>query len=115
LFQYLRMFKAGSKCSLLCKCLILIIPIWGLAFCLFYWIPCIPLAAYWDLSITDAKCWGFGSCQWGEFGRFFVSQAISTCVLDFIVFILLVRLYFKPDTQRKTRVVLLCFFVLGLA
>ena len=115
LFQYLRMFKAGSKCRLLCKCLIVIIPIWGLAFCLFYWIPCIPLAAYWDFSITDAKCWGFGSRQGGEFGRFFVSQAISTCVLDFIVFILPVRLYFKPDTQKKTRVALLCLFVLGLA
>src|SRR5262245_52112662 len=35
LFQYLRMFKDGSKSSLLCKCLIVIITIWGLAFYFF--------------------------------------------------------------------------------
>ena len=115
MFQYLRIFEAGSKYSLLCKCLIVIIPIWGLAFALCRWIPCIPIAAYWDLSITDAKCWGFGSRQWDEFARFFVSQAISTCVLDLIIFVIPVQLYFKPDTRKKTRVALLCLFVLGLA
>ena len=44
-----------------------------------------------------------------------MSQAVSTCILDFIIFIIPVQLYFKPGTQKKTRIALLCLFVMGLA
>ena len=115
LFQYLRIFQVGSKRRLTCKVLIGIVSIWGLIFCLFRWIPCIPLAAYWDMKLTDAKCWGYGSRNWNEFGTIFVSQAVSTCLLDFIDFFLPVRLYFTPGTQKETRVALLCLFAMGLA
>jgi hypothetical protein len=114
LLQYLRIFKAGSKRNILCKYLIVIIALWGLLFCIVSWVPCIPLVAYWDLSVTDAKCWGFGSHNINEFMAYFVSQAVTTSFLDFVVFILPIGLYFKPGTQKKTRVALLCLFVLGL-
>jgi hypothetical protein len=116
LFQYLRIFPKTSRRALFCKILIGIVSVWGIAFSLFMWIPCIPLAAYWDMSIENPTCWGFGSrTDLGEFMRFFISHAITTSCLDFIVFVLPIHLYFKSDATRKTRIALLCLFVLGLA
>jgi hypothetical protein len=115
LLQYLRIFKAGSRLSVVCKWLIIFVAVWGVTFAIFAWVPCIPLAAYWDFSIADAKCWGLGARQFSEFMPWFASQAITTSVLDFIVFILPAHLFFKPNTQRKTRIALLCLFGLGLA
>jgi hypothetical protein len=39
LFQYLRVFKTGSKLSLICKCLIAFIALWGLIFAICNWAP----------------------------------------------------------------------------
>jgi len=114
LFQYLRIFKAGSKHSLACKCLIIVVALWGLIFAIITWVPCIPLTAYWDFSTPDAKCWGFGSRQLSEFMNYFVSQAVTTSLLDFVVFILPAQLYFRPDTPKKTRFALSGLFGLGI-
>ncbi len=115
LFQYLRIFPGGSKEALLCKGLIVFITLWGLVFAVCTWVPCIPLVAFWDFSIKDAKCWGLGSRQIDEFMDYFVSQAITTSILDFVVFVIPVPLYFKPKTQKRTRIALLILFVMGLA
>ncbi|KAK3344508.1 hypothetical protein B0T25DRAFT_585273 [Lasiosphaeria hispida] len=114
LFQYLRIFEPRSKQSLLCKCLAIVVFVWGLIFAAITWVPCVPLAAFWDFSITDARCWGFGSHDIDEFMRYFVGQAITTALLDFIIFVIPAHLYFKPATEKKTRVALLCLFGLGL-
>jgi len=99
---------------LLCKWLIVPISLWGAAFAVCTWVPCVPLAAFWDFSIQGAKCWGFGSRKLSEFMGYFVSQAITTSVLDFIIFIIPIRLYFNPRTEKRTRIALLCLFLLGL-
>jgi hypothetical protein len=100
----------------ICKYLALFITVWGAVFAVCSWVPCVPLAAYWDFSITGAKCWGFGARNdLGEFTRFFVSQAITSSMLDLIVFIIPVRLYFRKSTPQRTRIALLCLFALGLA
>ena len=114
LCQYLRIFRASSAYRLACKSLIAIIALWGSMFSVMTWIPCIPIAAYWDLSIVDAKCYGFGGRQLAEFMCYFVGQAVSNSALDFIVFLLPVRLYFRPGTGGNIRVSLLCFFAMGL-
>jgi hypothetical protein len=87
---------------------------WGTAFIILRWVPCYPVAFYWDFSLKNARCWGFGSRDPLSFKRVFMAQAISTAVIDFIVFAIPTRLYFKPDTQRKSRLCLLCLFTLGL-
>ncbi|KAK3389735.1 hypothetical protein B0H63DRAFT_464238 [Podospora didyma] len=115
LFQYLRIFEADSKRILICKCLIFIIAIWGMIFAIFTWLPCIPLDAFWDFSLIDAKCWGFGSRHLSEFMHYFVSQAITTSIFDLVIFILPAHLYFQPGAQKKTRIALLCLFAMGLA
>lgn len=114
LFQYLRIFQTSSTYRLVCKTLIIIVALWGCVYSVMIWVPCIPVAAYWDLSITDAKCYGFSGRQLREFMDYFVSQVVSSSVLDFIVFLLPIRLYFRPNTKGHVHLSLLCFFALGL-
>jgi hypothetical protein len=114
LFQYLRIFRAGSRQAVLCRSMIIMISIWGSIFAVIAWVPCVPLEGYWNVSIADARCWGLGSHDWNEFMRYFVSQAITTALLDFVVFAIPAPLCFETATKRRTRIALLCLFGLGL-
>ncbi len=113
LFQYLRVFKPGSRTRVFCKCMIVISAAWGTAFTLLRWIPCYPVRAYWDLTLTDAHRWGFSSRNPIAFMHVFVGQAISTVVLDFIIFAIPIPLCFKHDTLRNTRLCLVGLLILG--
>lgn len=113
LFQYLRVFETGSY-RFFCKCMIAISIAWGAAFMILRWFPCYPVAAYWDSSIKDARCWGFGSRDPLAFMHVYIGQATSTAILDFIVFAIPIRLCFKPETPRITRVCLLGLFAVGV-
>ena len=93
--------------------MIVISAAWGTAFTLLRWIPCYPVRAYWDLSLTDAHRWGFSSRNPVAFMNVFVGQAISTVVLDSIVFAIPIPLCFKHDTPRKTRLFLVGLLILG--
>jgi hypothetical protein len=88
---------------------------WGVTFMILRWVPCSPVDTYWDFSVEDvsSRCWAFGSRDSLPFIRVFVAQAVSTAVLDFIVFVIPIQVWFKPETQRKTRYALLGLFVLG--
>ena len=113
-FQYLRIFEPLSRNRILCKAFIVLVGLWGVTFALITWIPCVPVAAYWDSAIKDARCWGLGSHDVDEYLRFFVSQAISTTILDFIIFVIPARIYFQSNVSRKTRVYMALLFGLGL-
>jgi hypothetical protein len=43
----------------------------------------------------------------------FVAQAVSTAVLDFIIFAIPIQLCLKPKAEKKTRLCLLGLFILG--
>ncbi len=114
LFQYLRAFEDSPKSRILCKVMIGISVVWGLVFSVLTFVPCWPVAAYWDFTVADARCWGLGSRDLLEFMNFFVSQAVTTSFLDLIIFAIPLPLYFKADTQRITRIALLGLFTMGL-
>lgn len=114
LFQYLRIFKAGTRKRIVCKVLIVASALWGLAFAILTFIPCWPVSAFWDYTVSNPRCWGLGSRNLREFMDFFVGQAITTSAIDLIIFLLPFSLYFKPDTTRKTRLALGALFTLGL-
>ncbi|KAK4243167.1 hypothetical protein C7999DRAFT_18444, partial [Corynascus novoguineensis] len=114
LFQYLRVFKARSWYRMFCKIMIIISVAWGSAFGVLRLFPCYPVSAYWHVSLDGARCWGFGSRDPLTYTRVFVSQAITTALLDLIIFAIPLRLCFEPGTERKTRFSLLGLFVLGL-
>lgn len=113
LFQYLRVFGTGTRTRVFYKCMIAISAAWGTTFMILRWVPCSPVYTYWGFSLEDVRCWGFGSRDPLPFMRVFVVQAVSTAVLDFIVFAIPIQLCFKPETQRKTRLCLLGLFILG--
>ena len=113
LFQYLRVFEVGSRTRVFCKFMIAVTTAWGAAFIMLRWIPCFPVAAYWDYSIQGARCWGYNSRDPRSFMRVFVGQATSTAVLDLIVFAIPIQLGFRTDTQRNTKLCLLGLLVLG--
>jgi hypothetical protein len=113
LCQYLRVFEVGSRTRAFCKVMIVVTAAWGTAFIVLRWVPCYPVAAYWDYSIQDARCWAFGSRDPLSFMAVFVAQATSTVVLDFIVLGIPIQLYFRPGTQKNTKRWLLGLLVLG--
>ena len=114
LLQYIRAFT-GKKIRLFCKIMIAITSVNGAAFAICSWFSCYPVAAFWDFSIRNAKCWGFASRNNVEFITISIVQVAVTNILDMVVFIIPTWLYFQPSTPRNTRLSLLCLLVLGLS
>ena len=102
---------------MLCKWLIAFISVWGTFYCIMGWFPCWPVSDFWNFQGAldgTRHCWGFMSTEIAQTLAIYISQSVSTTLLDLIVFLLPIHLYFKPDTQKKTRVSLLCLFGLGI-
>lgn len=114
LFQYLRMFSLGSRRRLVTKYLIVFTFIWGLFFCIPTWVPCVPISAMWDLTQRGAKCWGFASPHLHQMLGFYITQSVSTTLIDLIIFLLPIQMFFQRQTQQKTRLALLGLFCLGI-
>lgn len=113
LLQYLRV-PTGPRARILCKCMIAITTLVGVVFSICSWFSCLPVSSFWDTSIENPRCWGFGSREKLEFMSIMVTQVVVTALLDLIVFLIPAPLYFKPDTTMATRLSLLGLFVLGL-
>jgi len=45
---------------------------------------------------------------------FYISHSVTTTLLDLIIFLIPADLFFQPETQKNTRIALLCLFGLGL-
>jgi len=114
LFQYLRVFKPGSRRRTASKILILVIAIWGLVYTFLTWVPCAPPSDMWNIAKPGRHCWAFASPYISEALGFYISHSVTTTVLDFVVFLLPMHLFFQADTQKNTRIALLCLFGLGL-
>ena len=117
LFQYLRLFDVGSKRRRFSKGLIIFTSIWGIVFCIPAWVPCLPVPAMWDLSpqsLATRKCWGFLSRDRPQALGFFIAQSVTTTLIDLVIFLLPLHLFFQPGTQRRIRIALLCLFFLGV-
>lgn len=91
-----------------------LVTLWSVPFTALNVVPCYPVAAYWDFSVPDAKCWAFGGRDLLEFMRAFVSYSVTTATLDFVIFMIPVQLFFKPGTDKKLRLSLISLFILGL-
>jgi len=68
----------------------------------------------WNVAKPGRHCWAFASSSLSEVLGFYIGHSVSTTVLDFVIFLLPVNLFFQPDTQKNTRIALLCLFGLGL-
>jgi len=113
LFQYLLIFDLGSRRRVFCKYLIGFVSFWGLFFTIPTWVPCVPVASMWDRTV-NGTCWGFSSRNLGQMLGFYITQSVTTTLLDLVIFLLPIHLFFQRDTQTKTRLALLGLFCLGV-
>ncbi|KAI3392442.1 hypothetical protein diail_5686 [Diaporthe ilicicola] len=86
LFQYMRLFKKGTR-----------------------------LRAYWDWTIPDSQVlrYGFGSHDVDTFVATYLTNAATNVVLDLIIFAIPIPLYLENGIQTKSRWALSGLFVLG--
>ncbi|KAK1624643.1 hypothetical protein BDP81DRAFT_464413 [Colletotrichum phormii] len=113
LLQYLRTFERGSKSRIFTIVMICIVAMWGTAFIFLAWVPCIPVAAYWDWSIPYRGRWGFGTQVAEELLRTYEAHATSNMILDFIIFAIPLPLYFNTEANKRSRKSVLGLFLLG--
>jgi hypothetical protein len=68
----------------------------------------------WDLTERAAKCWGFASPHLHQMLGFYITQSVTTTLIDLIIFLLPIQMFFQNGTQQKTRLALLGLFCLGI-
>ncbi|WYZ35775.1 hypothetical protein EsH8_X_000422 [Colletotrichum jinshuiense] len=113
LLQYLRIFEKGSKSRTLTHILLVVNVMWGIAYTFLAWVPCIPVAAYWDWTIPDRGRWAYGTQTAEVLIRTYESHATSNMILDFVIFAIPLPLYFNNKANRKSRKGVLGLFILG--
>jgi hypothetical protein len=113
LLQYLRIFKAGTM-RWICITLICIITMWGIAFGILSWVPCVPVQGFWDrFKYPNAKCWGFGFADIDDFVAVIVSHTSTNMVFDLLVFVTPMVLFTKPNLRKKNVITMAGIFVIG--
>ena len=115
LFQYLRVFKKGTRLYILSAITIIVVCAWGFSFTFLSWVPSIPIQAYWDWDIPDSQVtrYGFGSHDVDTFVATYLTHAATNVALDLIIFTLPIPLYMEKGLQTRTRWALCGLFVLG--
>ncbi|KAI4597378.1 hypothetical protein KJ359_004484 [Pestalotiopsis sp. 9143b] len=104
LLQYLRVFERGSKIYMITLALTVFTALWGLAYSIIAWIPCVPVSEYWNMSSNGDRCWGYGSHYPRVFVGTYESHTAVNMVLDAVILILPVPLLWKTGTTTAVRV-----------
>ncbi|KAJ4387540.1 hypothetical protein N0V93_008135 [Gnomoniopsis smithogilvyi] len=115
LFQYLRISEKSPKLRTLSILFIVIVSLWGTAFSILAWMPCLPVSGFWSLSPTDNSVirYAYGSHDVTTLASTFFAHAASNMFLDMIIFSIPVALWMRSNPERKTRIALQGLFVLG--
>jgi hypothetical protein len=113
LLQYLRFFT-GSHVRLLCKIVLALTVISGIAFGACSWFSCYPVQSFWDFTVAGGRCWGFASRDRVEFMRISVAQVVIMTVSSLVVFLIPAWMSFRPGTKKTAQLSMFGLFVLGL-
>ncbi|KAH7128150.1 hypothetical protein B0J11DRAFT_430864 [Dendryphion nanum] len=111
LCQYLRLFRNGILRTT-CWIVMVLVCLWGAAYCFLAWFPCFPVRGFWDRSV-DAKCYAFGMSSISGAMAAFTSFAATNMAFDTIIFLIPLTKYFKPGLGRKEYLALTALFSLG--
>lgn len=109
LLQYLRVVQDG-RLRYICIGLIGLSILWGFAYGFLALVPCFPVAAFWDWTIRDAQCYGYGVKTKHPFVDVFVSHSTINVLLDVAILLVPVPLLLRRGLTRKER-----WSVFGLA
>lgn len=109
LLQYLRILKEGWL-RYACIGLMVLSSMWGFAYSFLAFFPCFPVKAYWDWSIEDATCYGYGVKEKHPFVEVFVSHAAINVLLDVAILVVPVPILLQRAMSKKEK-----WSVFGLA
>lgn len=110
LFQYLRAYDKTSRLrKWIIGCLV-VVAAWTLAFGFLAWVPCIPVPAYWDLTVPTRARYAFGSLYVEPFVTTYTSLTTTNMILDLAILGLAapLLLYGQPKSKRWALVSLFC-------
>ncbi|KAH6644304.1 hypothetical protein C7974DRAFT_383291 [Boeremia exigua] len=114
LCQYLRLWREGYRRHVTIVLLTVVI-LWGSVFQFMAWFPCFPVRGFWDKTMSPpAKCYGFGYRSSEETKNTLLAFAGSNMSLDFVIFIVPLTEYFRPNLKRKQVLALSGLFTVGL-
>ncbi|KAM7216783.1 hypothetical protein V8F06_007893 [Rhypophila decipiens] len=120
LLQYTRLYHPSSSLHKTCRFLILFTALWGIAYSIMAWVPCVPVSSYWeqiyhydDPLFEPATCYAYGSQLVSVFKATYESHAAVNMALDLLVMGLPVPLYFQIGTPLKTKMALVGILVMG--
>jgi hypothetical protein len=114
LLQYLRIFERQSFSHHLCVGVGVFTALWGLAYSILGWVPCVPVYMFWQRTPqTTQTCFAFGSLNPDQFAGTFISHSAINMALDLVVLAIPMPLYFRTGTSRRTRLALLGLLALG--
>ncbi|CAH0051370.1 unnamed protein product [Clonostachys solani] len=114
LLQYLRVFKRQTVHRDACVVVLVAVAIWGSVTTFMAWFPCFPIKGYWDWSIKDRKCYGYGSLYVSDHYATFLAHSIANMMLDIIILVLPTPLLWDPDTVKRTKLGIAGLLTLGL-
>ena len=114
LLQYLRIFERGTTVNLFCKVVAVFTLLWGVAYSILGWVPCVPVYMYWSRTPKDnPRCFAYGSLVPHEFSGTYESHTAINMALDLIVLAIPVHLYFKSGVAWQTRNALAVLLFMG--
>lgn len=113
LLQYLRVFDQVIFMKRLLISLIIFTALWGIAYSFLAWVPCVPVQDMWNGRGGD-NCYGYGSHYAKPFVATFESHAAINMVLDTLVLIIPLPLFFKENTTNSGRLRLVALLSMGV-
>ncbi|KAK4153771.1 integral membrane protein, partial [Chaetomidium leptoderma] len=117
LLQYIRLYHRGTLLYNICRALVVFVALWGVAYSIIAWVPCVPVSDYWTViyeqDISGLRCYGYGSQYVAAFTATYESHAAVNMVLDLVVMALPIPLYFEPGARGRTRMGLVGVIVMG--
>ncbi len=117
LLQYMRLYQRGTLLYKTCLGLIVFISLWGIAYSIIAWVPCIPVSDYWEIiygqDISKIRCYGYGSQSVVVFKATYESHAAVNMLLDLVVMALPIPLYFEPGARGRTKAGLVGIIAMG--
>ncbi|KAI0018114.1 hypothetical protein F4780DRAFT_752644 [Xylariomycetidae sp. FL0641] len=112
LLQYLRVYDRGFFMHRTILFLIVFVALWGFAYCFLAWVPCLPVWEFW-IADPGATCYGYGSPNPIPFVATFESHTAINMVLDTLVLLIPLPLFWKEGTSSATRMRLVGLLSMG--
>lgn len=117
LLQFNRLYRRGTLLYNICYGFIIFIALWGVAYSIIAWVPCVPVSDYWtfiyDKGATPVRCYGYGSHYVKTFTATYESHAAINMVLDLVVMALPIPLYFEAGAPGRTKMGLVAVLTMG--